>query len=108
MKKKFRVTKNEEFTRIIHKRKYYSCPVLTIYIQPRVQFYARVGISVPKKLTHAVGRNKIRRQIRMMVQDIYNFEEIFDTIILVRAGFLNESYINNKKSLECLVKKVRI
>ena len=52
--------------------------------------------------------NKIKRQVRMMVQDIYSFEEKFDTIILVRVKYHEENYINNKKLLERLVKKVKI
>ena len=44
----------------------------------------------------------------MMVQEIYTFEENFDTIILVRVKYHEENYINNKKLLERLVKKVKI
>ena len=43
-----------------------------------------------------------------MVHDIYTFEEKFDTIILVRLKYHEESYINNKKHLERLVKHVKI
>ena len=70
--------------------------------------HARVGISVGKKLGKAVQRNKIKRQVRMMVQEIYDFSENFDTIILVRVKYKEESYLNNKKLLERLVKKVKI
>ena len=85
-------------------------PVLTfaIYVKPRKEDHARVGISVGKKMGKAVVRNKIKRQVRMMVQDIYSFEEKFDTIILVRVKYHEENYINNKKLLERLVKKVKI
>lgn len=46
----------------------------------------------------AVIRNKIKRQVRSMVQDIYTFDENFDTIILVRVKYHEENYINNKNS----------
>ncbi len=77
-------------------------------MKPRKEDHARVGISVGKKMGKAVVRNKIKRQVRMMVQDIYSFEEKFDTIILVRVKYHEENYINNKKLLERLVKKVKI
>ncbi len=34
----------------------------------------------------------------MMVQEIYDFSENFDTIILVRVKYKEESYLNNKNS----------
>ena len=42
---------------------------------------------------------KIKRQVRMMVQEIYDFSENFDTIILVRVKYKEDSYLNNKKTL---------
>ena len=69
--------------------------------------HARVGISVGKKLGKAVQRNKIKRQVRMMVQEIYDFSENFDTIILVRVKYKEESYLNNKKLLGKMVKKLK-
>ena len=95
MKKEYRVKKSQEFAEIMNYKKFYTC-------------HARVGISVGKKMGKAVVRNKIKRQVRMMVQDIYSFEEKFDTIILVRVKYHEENYINNKKLLERLVKKVKI
>lgn len=108
MKKVYRVKKTQEFQEILNYKRYYSSPAFVIYIKPKKEEVARVGISVGKKIGKAVQRNKIKRQVRMMVQDIYNFQENFDTIILVRVKYCEESYINNKKSLERLVKKVKI
>ena len=108
MKKQFRIKKSEEFAEIMGAKKFYTCPSFVIYVKPRKEDHARVGISVGKKMGKAVVRNKIKRQVRMMVQDIYSFEEKFDTIILVRVKYHEENYINNKKLLERLVKKVKI
>jgi ribonuclease P protein component len=108
MKKEYRVKKSQEFAEIMNYKKFYTCPSFAIYVKPRKEDHARVGISVGKKMGKAVVRNKIKRQVRMMVQDIYSFEEKFDTIILVRVKYHEENYINNKKLLERLVKKVKI
>ena len=89
-------------------KKFYTCPSFVIYVKPRKEDHARVGISVGKKMGKAVIRNKIKRQVRSMVQDIYTFDENFDTIILVRVKYHEENYINNKKLLERLIKKVKI
>ena len=69
---------------------------------------SRVGISVGKKLGNAVQRNRVKRQVRMMVDEIYDFNEEFDTVLIVRPKYDCENYLNNKKSLERLKKKVKM
>lgn len=108
MKKLYRVKKSDEFAKIMNYKKFYTCPSFSLYVKPRVEEHARVGISVGKKLGNAVVRNKVKRQVREMIHEIYNFGESFDTIILVRVKYREESYINNKKLLERLVKNVKI
>lgn len=108
MKKTYRILKSEEFAEIMKYKRFYASPSFTLYIKPRKKEHARIGLSVGKRMGKAHVRNKIKRQVRMMVQDIYKFEEEFDSIILLRPGYLEESYINNKKCLETLVKKVKI
>ena len=40
--------------------------------------------------------------------DIYDFNEEFDTVLIVRPKYDCENYLNNKKSLERLKKKVKM
>lgn len=108
MKKEYRIKKSEEFSEIMRARNFYSSPVMTIYVKKKKEERNRVGLSVGKKVGNAVIRNKVKRQLRMMVQEIYTFDEKFDTIILVRDKFIQESYESNKKVLEMLLKKVKI
>lgn len=108
MDKKHRVCKSSEFLEIMNFKRFYACPSFTLYVKPRKEVYARIGLSVGKKLGKAHVRNKIKRQVRMMCQEIYSFDENFDSIILVRPGYLKENYRNNKKRLETLHKKVKI
>lgn len=108
MKKINRVRKSSEFAEIMNAKKFYTCPSFTIYIRPRTSDHARIGLSVGKRLGKAHCRNKIKRQVRMMCMEIFSFDENFDTIILVRPGYLKENYRNNKKLLETLYKKVKI
>ena len=108
MKKEYRVKKTQEFAEIMNNKKFYTCPSFVIYVKPRKEDHPRIGISVGKKMGNAVMRNKVKRQVRMMVQEIYQFNENFDTIILIRVKYHEENYRNNKKLLESLVKKVKI
>ena len=108
MKKKYRVCKNHEFSAIMKEKQFYACPAFVIYVKPRALDHARVGISVGKKLGNAVQRNRVKRQVRMMVDEIYDFNEEFDTVLIVRPKYDSENYLNNKKSLERLKKKVKM
>ena len=46
-------------------------------------------------------------QLRMMIQECFHFDEEVDYIVIVRKNFLNHTYIENKKELEYLYKKVK-
>ena len=100
MKKAYRVCKSYEFTSIIQHRSFVISSSFVCYYMPRKESHARVGISVGKKLGNAVVRNKVKRQVRSMVDDIYDFNETFDTIIIVRPRYHQKSYQENWKQLK--------
>lgn len=100
MKKRYRIKKNEEFQQIIHNGKKVVARGFIVYYDKSVMLMNdRVGISVSKKLGNAVERNKIKRQVRMMVNEITNFNHGLDIVIIVRNRFNDRSYQVNKKEL---------
>lgn len=114
MKKQFRVCKNYEFSSIIQNRTYIKSSSFVCYFQARKEDHARIGISVGKKLGNAVCRNKIKRQLRSMIDDIFDFEEKYDLIIIVRPSYHKQTYQQNhdelkinKERLEKRFKKMR-
>lgn len=100
MKKEFRVCKNYEFSSIIQNRTYIKSSSFVCYFQARKEEHARIGISVGKKLGNAVFRNKIKRQVRSMVDDIFDFNEEYDLIIIVRPAYHKKSYKENFDELK--------
>ncbi len=108
MKKKYRVTKNEEFDKLISKKRFVASKSFTVYYYPKKLTYARVGISVPTRLGNAVTRNKIKRQIRNMLSDFPYYNYPFDCIIIARASFLKKDYEKNRNDLEKLLKTVKM
>ena len=109
MIKKYRVRKNEDFSFIINKRKSIANQSFVVYYFKRSFDYSRVGISVSKKLGNAVMRNKIKRQVRMMFANIYDFENSpFDFVVIVRKPYLEKKFSDNQNNLEKLIKKAII
>ncbi len=106
MKKEFRVCKNYEFSSIIEHRVFGKSESFVCYVMDRKENHARIGISVGKKIGNAVQRNKVKRQVRSMVDHIFSFEEAYDTIIIVRPSYLKHSYAQNYQELEQTKKKI--
>lgn len=106
MKVKYRVKTHEDFQEVIKAKQSVGNRMFVLYYKKNSLDHVRVGISASKKLGNAVIRNKIRRQVRMMCQNVVNFDEQRDYCIIVRKQFLNESFDTNQKELSILIEKV--
>lgn len=82
MKKEYRVKKNEDFSRIIKRKQSMANRTFIIYYLKNDIGHARIGISVSKKLGKAVIRNKIKRQVRMIVKETINLDDNYDYIVI--------------------------
>lgn len=106
MKKKNRVKKHEEFQKVIHSGKKGTNHSFVLYVKEKKEKEARIGITLSKKMGNAVKRNLIKRQVRMMCQDLIPFEKWpFDAVLIVRFGYLSNDFEHNKKNLEKLFSK---
>ena len=106
MKKEYRVKKNEDFSYIIKHKQSLANRSFIIYYFKNDLNHARIGISVSKKLGKAVIRNKIKRQVRMIVQQTINFNDNYDYIVIVRNKYLDLDFISNLNELKYLYKKI--
>lgn len=107
MKKQHRICRNEEFNEIIQAKRFVSHPCFVVYTQKKKQEFSRVGISVSKKLGGAVQRNLIKRQVRSMLQEITQYQESFDCVIIVRNGYKSDSFASNLQALKEVFKKIQ-
>ena len=106
MKKINRVRKAPEFQKLIKTGKKLANSSFVFYFVPRAEQAARSGITLSGKIGNAVERNKIKRQTRMMCEELVDFETFpYDVILIIRFAYKKMAYAENKKNLEKLLSK---
>lgn len=105
MKKEYRIRKNQEFQDIIRLKQSKANAKFVVYYRKNNE-HLKVGISVSKKLGNAVVRNQIKRQVRMMAQQVFDKKQKLDIIVIVRNKYLLSSFEDNKKDLEYIYNKI--
>lgn len=106
MKKKNRVKKQQEFQKMIHTYTKSVSGSFVFYYGPKAEEEARIGITLSGKIGNAVVRNKIKRQVRMMCEQLLDFKTCpFDGILIIRFHYKDLSFADNKNNLEKLFTK---
>ena len=107
MKKQNILKKNIDFDRIIKNNKSYRYKDYIIYVEKTSDEDYHFGFSVGKKIGNAVIRNRIKRQLKAII-DKNNYEKGVNCIIIVRKGILEKSFkMMEEELIECL-KKLKI
>src|SRR5574344_1574372 len=97
--KKINILKNNrDFNRIIGKEKYYKFNDLILYIERNCDDNYHFGISVGKKIGHAVTRNLYKRRIKAIISKKV-YVNGFNCIIILKKSVLNISYQELEKEL---------
>ncbi len=107
MKKINIIKKNYDFDRIIKKNKPFKYKYFIAYIERGTNDINKFGISVGKKITNAVGRNKIKRQIKSII-DKKSYQKGFNCIIIVGKGIKKVDYQTMEKDLLEFIDKLNI
>lgn len=110
MKASVTVKENYEFRRIYHKGKSAVSPYLVVYCQKNRAGGSRLGVTVSKKLGHAVVRNRVRRRIREIYRlNLPQMKPGWDVIVVGRGRAVdgpyqkvNDAYLNCLRQLHLL------
>ena len=110
MKKQYRVKKNKEIELILKEKKYCSNLYFSVYKRENKEtINFRYAISVGKKIGKANIRNKIKRQITNIIDNLdIDLSSNIDVFIIVRQKILEIDFETMKKQLAYLFKKQNI
>ena len=106
--KKINILKHSrDFDRIIKNNKPYIYKDYVIYIEKETNDVYKFGISVGKKLGSAVNRNKIKRQIKAII-DQNDYQNNFNCIIIVGKGINERTFEERKNNLLIALNNINI
>ena len=107
--KRFEMVKSyDDFNNIINKGKYIKNNYFVIYILNNESNYPHFGLAVGKKIGNAVKRNKLKRQIRSIIDDNKKFFiKNNDYIIMIKKNADNLKYNDLYKELKNLIKEIK-
>ncbi len=106
--KKINILKdNREFSRIIKNNRSFKYKDYIIYKENKSSDVYKFGISVSKKIGNAVVRNKLKRQIKNIIDKKY-YENSFNCIIILRKGILEKSFSEMSEDLYTAFKIIKL
>ncbi len=107
MKKINILKKSNDFTRIIKSNKPFKYKDYIIYVEKKDPSIYNFGFSVGKKIGNAVTRNKIKRQLKSIL-DKKSFENDFNCVIIVGKGILNKTFNEREENLIKALSKLNL
>lgn len=107
MKKKNILKNSRDFTKIIKTTSPYKSKNYILYIERTKENSYHFGISVSKKIGNAVVRNRIKRQIKNIL-DEKHYKNGFNCIIIVRKSLLDLTFNEMRESLFEQIQKLKI
>jgi ribonuclease P protein component len=110
MKKQYRVKKNQEIELILKEKRFSKNHYFSLYqrMNPETSHF-RYAISVGKKIGNAVTRNRVKRQITSIIDNLnIKMDTNKDIFIIVKPVVLELDFSGMKKELEYLFNKQKL
>ena len=105
MKKKEIIQKSNDFSKIINKNTKVKNKYFSIFYEKNND--TLFGISIPKKTGNAVIRNKIKRQVKNIIdKNKIHIQKNYNYVIIVKKEIIELSYLKIEEELITLFKKI--
>ncbi|MDD2489663.1 MAG: ribonuclease P protein component, partial [Bacilli bacterium] len=79
------IKKNIDFERIITQKNFYKTPYFYIFVAKNELGFSRYGIGVSKKIKNVVTKNKIKRQVKAIINQNKLYNKAVDYVIIVNS-----------------------
>jgi len=104
--KKYRISHQEDYQEIYKKGKKFNGRYIIIYIKGNKLHYNRFGIVTSKKVGNAVIRNRAKRQIRAVIQELNKVMiGSNDMVVIAKSNISESSYSVIKKDFCSIMRK---
>ncbi|MGI6413428.1 MAG: ribonuclease P protein component [Syntrophomonadaceae bacterium] len=104
--KKYRISHQEEYQELYKKGKKFTGKYIIVYIKGNNLHHNRFGIVVSKKVGNAVIRNRAKRQIRAVIQEINRgMIGSNDMVVIAKSNISKSSYCVIKKDFCGILRK---
>ena len=106
------LSKNEEFKNLLQNKKL-SNKYITIFfglLKGKNEKKLNISFVAKKKIGNAVKRNKIKRRLRNILNDVVKKKSIklsYSYLVIAKPTMLNNEYTNRKETLFQSFKKIR-
>lgn len=108
IKKYETVKRKEEFNEIIKTSPFIKNKYFIIYIMKNNFEFNRYGLAISKKVGNAVTRNKLKRQVRAIIEEQKSiFPKTYDYIIMIKKECTLTNFQQMKNKLIDLTKEIR-
>lgn len=108
MKKINIIKKNTDFSRIIKNKNAFFNNVFILNVETNNDNIPKFGITFTKNIANAVTRNKLKRQIKSIIDNNKNvYEKDKNYIIIIKKEAIEKNYCDLEKQLLFLFKKLK-
>ena len=106
------LSKNEEFKKLINKKKISNIYVTIFFgfLDNKNKKRLNISFVTKKKIGNAVKRNKIKRRLRNIINDVVKKTSIkfdYSYLVIAKPTMLNNEYTNIKETLFQSFKKIK-
>ena len=93
MKRKFRLTRSNDYRRVRRQGKSYAHPLVVLVTLPNEQPVVRVGLAASHSVGTAVDRNRAKRRLRACMQEeLPALKPGWDLVLLARKPVLDVEF----------------